>query len=70
MERAPIVLKINVPNHSLRKLKLAGGASASMMFVTLTVITNSKCAGVYGSDTVISSCICTAADARKSTCSV
>jgi hypothetical protein len=48
----------------------AGGASSVMNYVDLTVIANSVCAGVYGSTTVASTCICTAADAAKSICSV
>jgi hypothetical protein len=41
-----------------------------MMTVGLTVTSNAECAGYYGSTTVVSSTICTAADPSKSICSV
>jgi hypothetical protein len=47
-----------------------GGASSVLYYVGLTVIPNAECAAVYGTNTVVSTCMCTAADPSKSTCNV
>jgi hypothetical protein len=49
---------------------LGGPASKIMNFVVLKTISNAECANWYGGETVISSCICTAAHKKKQICSV
>jgi hypothetical protein len=46
----------------------AGNVSNRLKFATLAIISNAKCAQIYGAESVISSCLCTAAYSYKSPC--
>jgi hypothetical protein len=70
-EKPATVLKIDILKNFKSMSDNTGGASSSVMnYVDLSVISNSECAGFYGSVTVASTCICTGADSAKSICNV